>query len=99
MKQILTISLAIFFLLGCAQQRVEVPGSTERITKLDTKEVKSSNISKGKAVEIDLNRPEAANSTSIESSDEGLSSSPILKMVGSALLTGIISGLVSKALQ
>ncbi len=97
----MTVTLALVLLIGCTQQTVNAPASTGKATKLDAKKVNLEKQNKGEAIEIALKKPEAVSNTSnsVESSDGGFGSNSILKMVGSALLTGIISGLVSKALQ
>ncbi len=97
MKKILTIGTATVFLLGCTQQRVEMPVNGTGTTKTEMTKINTSKINKHKAIGTELKKPEGISMT--ESLGDGIMSNPIMNMVGSALITGLISGLVSKALQ
>jgi len=110
MKKILTISIATIFLLGCTQQGINAPVSTKNVKQENVAKAKTSNV-KNDEVQIDLKKPKSVTevnsaveenqntSTSVQSSEGGFDSSSILSMVGSAVLAGVISGLVSKAIQ
>ena len=110
MKKILTISIATIFLLGCTQQGINAPVSTKNAKQENVAKAKSSNV-KNDAAQLDLKKPKSVNevnnikeenqntSTGVQSSEGGFDSSSILSMVGSAVLAGVISGLVSKAMK
>jgi len=110
MKKILTITIATIFLIGCTQEGINAPVSTKSVKQEDVTQVKSSNV-KNDAMQIDLKKPKSVaeantegesnqnTSSGVQSSEGGFDSSSILSMVGSAVLAGVISGLVSKAMQ
>jgi len=99
MKNIITMMMATVFLIGCTQQNINTPVSTKSLKKTDVAKIKSSKISKETTIDLTKPKPLNVSSDEIQSTGGGFNTDSILSMIGSALLTGIISGLVSKALQ
>jgi hypothetical protein len=105
MKNFITLMTAAIFLMACAKQNISAPVSTKsakmaEMKKVDLKAAKSPKLSKETtAMDMTASRSVAQSNEEAQSSSAGFDGNSILSMVGSALLTGIISGLVSKAIQ